>query len=211
MIGDKPLVKLGGDLIAITSDGYIPLLQFLGAGREQRQLAISDKIAPTVTEAVRLQGALEGWQAILFSEANWLLFNVPAGPGGFEQHVMNVQTGAWCKFSGMKAHCWETFKGNYTLERTMARSIKPTAEEQTMRLRLEGSSGAPTITSEAPTINNFDCCAVISSRHLQELRYQLAHLLISIEDCLASRQELRLRPGPPGTRLHGTLSSGRQA
>ena len=32
VIGDKPLVKLGGDLIAITSDGYIPLLQFLGAG-----------------------------------------------------------------------------------------------------------------------------------------------------------------------------------
>ena len=46
VIGDRPLVKLGGDLIAITSDGYIPLLQFLGAGREQRQLAISDKIAP---------------------------------------------------------------------------------------------------------------------------------------------------------------------
>ena len=111
MIGDRPLVKLGGDLIAITSDGYIPLLQFLGAGREQGQLAISNKIAPTVTEAVSIQGDLEGWQAILFSEANWLLFNVPAGPGGFEQHVMNVQTGAWCRFTGMKSHCWETRKG----------------------------------------------------------------------------------------------------
>ena len=56
VIGDRPLVKLGGDLIAITSDGYIPLLQFIGAGREQRQLAISDNIAPTVTDAVRIQG-----------------------------------------------------------------------------------------------------------------------------------------------------------
>ena len=54
VIGDRPLVKLGGDLIAITSDGYIPLLQFIGAGREQRQLAISDKIAPTVTLSTRL-------------------------------------------------------------------------------------------------------------------------------------------------------------
>ena len=111
VIGDRPLVKLGGDLIAITSDGYIPLLQFLGAGREQGQLAISNKIAPTVTEAVRIQGDLEGWQAILFSEANWLLFNIPTGPGGFEQHTMNVQTGAWCRFTGMKSHCWETRKG----------------------------------------------------------------------------------------------------
>ena len=29
VIGDRPLIKLGGDLIAITADGYIPLLQFL--------------------------------------------------------------------------------------------------------------------------------------------------------------------------------------
>ena len=78
-IGDRPFVKLGGDLIAITSDGYIPLLQFLGAGREQRQLAISDKIAPTVTQAVANFGDVAGWQAILFSEANWLLFNVARG------------------------------------------------------------------------------------------------------------------------------------
>ena len=111
VIGDRPLVKLGGDLIAITSDGYIPLLQFIGAGREQRQLAISDNIAPTVTEAVRIQGDSGGWQPILHSEANWLLFNVPVGANLFEQHVMNVQTGAWCEFTGMNAHCWETFKG----------------------------------------------------------------------------------------------------
>ena len=113
MIGDRPLVKLGGDLIAITSDGYIPLLQFLGAGREQRQLAISDKIAPTVTQAVSSFGSVAGWQAILFSEANWLLFNVPEDDGGsrFIQHTMNVQTGAWCSFRGMNARCWETYKG----------------------------------------------------------------------------------------------------
>ena len=109
VIGDRPLVKLGGDLIAITSDGYIPLLQFLGAGREQKQLAISDKIAPTVTEAVRMNSELDGWQPILYSEANWLLFNVPVGPGRFDQHTMNVQTGAWCEFTGMNANCWETF------------------------------------------------------------------------------------------------------
>ena len=113
VIGDRPLVKLGGDLIAITSDGYIPLLQFIGAGREQRQLAISDKIAPTVTQAVATFGDVAGWQAILFSEANWLLFNVPEDDGGsrFGQHVQNVQTGAWCSFRGMNARCWETFKG----------------------------------------------------------------------------------------------------
>ena len=103
VIGDRPLVKLGGDLIAITSDGYIPLACSSSApGREQRQLAISDKIAPTVTQAVANFGSAAGWQAILFSEANWLLFNVPEDDGGsrFIQHTMNVQTGAWCSASG---------------------------------------------------------------------------------------------------------------
>ena len=36
VVGDRPLVNLGADLICITADGYIPLLQFLDAGREQR-------------------------------------------------------------------------------------------------------------------------------------------------------------------------------
>ena len=110
VVGDQPLVKLGGDLIAITSDGYIPLLQFLGKGREQRQLAISDKIAPNVTQAARLYGDEKGWQPILHSPANWLLFNVPTGPTNFQQHVMNVQTGAWCRFRGWNSQCWETYK-----------------------------------------------------------------------------------------------------
>ena len=61
-----------------------------------------------MTEAVRLEGDTEGWQPILYSEANWLLFNVP---GGGVQHVQNVQTGAWCLFRGMNAQCWETWRG----------------------------------------------------------------------------------------------------
>ena len=107
MVGDRPLVKLGGDLIAITADGYIPLLQFLSSGREQRQLAVSDTIAPTVSELIRLHSARSGWQSVLFSDANWLLFNVPTGPDSYVQHIMNVQTGAWCRFRGWKSHCYE--------------------------------------------------------------------------------------------------------
>ena len=109
VIGDRSLVKLGGDLIVVTADGYIPLLQFLSTGREQRQLAISDKIAPTVTRDVELFGDEPGWQAVLYPEANWLLFNVPQGGGIYHQHVQNVQTGAWCLFTGMNAASWAIF------------------------------------------------------------------------------------------------------
>ena len=57
--------------------------------------------------------AWPGGKRFFFSEANWLLFNVPEDDGGsrFIQHTMNVQTGAWCSFRGMNARCWETYKG----------------------------------------------------------------------------------------------------
>ena len=155
-----------------------------------------------MTEAVRLQGALEGWQAILFSEANWLLFNVPAGPGGFEQHVMNVQTGAWCKFSGMKAHCWETFKGNLYFGADDGEVHQANSGGTDNDTSIRGVVRSAYNYLRSSYDKQFSCSEVISSRHLQELRYQLAHLLISIEDCLASRQDCDSGRDPLG---HGCM------
>ena len=108
VIGDRPLVKLGGDLVAITDAGYVPLLQFMRSGREQRSLALSDKIAPTVAEAVALHRNDTGWEAVYYPPKNWLIFAVP-GPTGI-QHVMNTTSRAWCRFVGMTACSWAVFK-----------------------------------------------------------------------------------------------------
>ena len=106
-IGSRPLVKFGADLIVITSDGYIPLLQFLRTGRVQTNLAISDNISGAVSDAVRSFGANFGWQPILYPRSNWLLFNVPTVENGqADQHAMNTLTGAWCRFTGMNAASW---------------------------------------------------------------------------------------------------------
>ncbi|MGI9451151.1 MAG: hypothetical protein ACR2QH_11020, partial [Geminicoccaceae bacterium] len=106
-IGSRPLVKVGSDLIVVTSDGYIPLLQFLKQGRSQRNLAISDTISGAVSAAVRDFGANFGWQPILYPRSNWLLVNVPRVENGqSDQHVMNTLTGAWCRFDGMDASSW---------------------------------------------------------------------------------------------------------
>ncbi len=106
-IGERPLVKFGPDLVAITSDGYLPLRQFLRLGRSQTNLALSDTISGAVSEAVRSFGANFGWQAVLYPRSNWLLFNVPLVENAqSEQHVMNTLTNAWCKFTGMNAGCW---------------------------------------------------------------------------------------------------------
>ena len=107
VIGSRPLVKVGPDLIAITADGYLPLGQFLRLGRARRDLAVSDNIVGAANEAVRNFGDHFGWQAILYPKANWLLINVPEIENRHVvQHVMNTRTGAWCRFTGMRASCW---------------------------------------------------------------------------------------------------------
>lgn len=109
LVGDRPLVKVGGDLIAITSDGYVPMSKMLTGGRvaETQGIALSETISSTVTAHASVYGGIDGWDCILHTPANWLLFNVPV-PGG-EQHVMNTQTGAWCRFIGWDARVWARF------------------------------------------------------------------------------------------------------
>lgn len=107
VVGRRPLVKKGGDLIAITADGYVPILQFI---KDRTQLAISDNISGAVNEAIRSFSDNLGWEAVLYPKANWLLFNVPLVQDSQSvQHVMNTRTGAWCRFKGMNAASWEEF------------------------------------------------------------------------------------------------------
>ena len=109
LVGDKPLVKVGGDLIGITTDGYVSMGQLLTKGRvAERMASLSDTIASTVTERGRLYGDINGWDSVLYTPASWLLFNIPIGGG--EQHVMNTQTKAWCRFRGWDAKCFAIHK-----------------------------------------------------------------------------------------------------
>ena len=103
-VGSRPLVRVGSDLIAITTDGFVSLKASIREGRDD-DAAISDRISYAVSEDVRDFGSNFGWQAVLHTPANWLLFNVPVGATG-RQYVMNTQTLAWCRFTGWNAACW---------------------------------------------------------------------------------------------------------
>ena len=108
-VGNKPLLQLGGDLIVITVDGFVPLLQFIRGGRSQTQYALSDPIGSLARDAARDYSNVEGWEAVLHAPAGWILFNTPR-IGAAYQLVMNSQTKAWCRFVGMPAQCWATWK-----------------------------------------------------------------------------------------------------
>lgn len=106
-VGRRCLMKLGPDLIVITTDGFIPLRQFIALDRTQKNLAMSDKISGAVNKAFQAYGANYGWQALLYPKGNKAIFNVPVSVGTtYHQYVINTITGAWCRFKGWNGVSW---------------------------------------------------------------------------------------------------------
>lgn len=112
-IGDRPLVKLGGDLIVQCEDGMYPLSKALIVASANPAVAISDKISGAVKSASATARTYFGWQGCLYPRGKMLIFNVPTTANALaQQFVMNTVTGAWCRFTNLNAFCWATFKGD---------------------------------------------------------------------------------------------------
>lgn len=113
-IGRRCLLKWGGDLIIQTVDGFQLLSRYIISNRNDRSASLSDKIEFVIGNLARDYKSYFGWQAIHYPKGPWLLFNVPVSSsvGSAVQYVMNPTTGAWCRFTGMDANCWEVHDDN---------------------------------------------------------------------------------------------------
>lgn len=107
-VGPRGFVKVGSDVVIVCADGFFPLSKALLTDRSQIQQAISNKIGGLASADVAAYSANFGWQIHLHPIGNKLLVNVPANTGTY-QYVMNTITGAWCRFTGWAANCFESF------------------------------------------------------------------------------------------------------
>jgi hypothetical protein len=110
-IGRRCIIRFGADLVIITEQGFLPLSQVMSLDPSQGTAqALSDKIRNEVNTAVASWRANFGWQGISYPAGNWGVFNIPTAEGvSAVQYVVNTLTGAWCKFTGMNACCWEVY------------------------------------------------------------------------------------------------------
>lgn len=102
-IGKRCLTMLGADLICITEKGYLPLSSVLSDLRANRT-TINRSIDGIVGERDRTKR----WDIFFYSKAGLLIVNAPSTVSGYayEQHVLNFNTNAWCRFIGMDADSW---------------------------------------------------------------------------------------------------------
>ena len=108
-IGYRCTLAYQGDIVIISEDGYIPLSKALPQERANSSLiAFSDKIRSLVLERTRDNKNKPGWQGIIYGRGGYAIFNVPTNQR-YEQHVINTNTGAWCRFTNISALCWENF------------------------------------------------------------------------------------------------------
>lgn len=109
-IGQRPIAKLGGDLLALTRDGVISTKKMFQFDRSESQYAsVTNKINKLINADVRNYEGNFGWEITVYPRAKWLVVNVPKSSGMQVQYVMNIITGSWCKFENMAANCWAVY------------------------------------------------------------------------------------------------------
>lgn len=111
-IGYRCTMQYQGDIVVICQDGYFPMGKALAAANAGDSLiAFSDNIRGLVIERTSKNSWRKGWQGIIYTKKGYGIFNVPNGEQ-FEQHVINISTGAWCRFTNINAYCWRVFNDN---------------------------------------------------------------------------------------------------
>jgi hypothetical protein len=110
-LGRRCFTKVGADIAIISIDGVVPLSKALVFERAALpKVSMTANIQRVVNQSTRSYGDHYGWQLISYPRGTRAILNVPIVEGeNQEQYVMNTLSGAWCRFIGQKANCWELY------------------------------------------------------------------------------------------------------
>jgi hypothetical protein len=108
-IGPRSIIKLGPDIMFVTNEGYLTVSSLLPLSFGKDNGKINEFIKGAASTAVAANPLGFGWQVVVSPSNNILVVNVPGSDGTIVQHVLNVNTMAWCRFTGISARCWATY------------------------------------------------------------------------------------------------------
>ena len=160
-IGTRCAVQFGRDVLVITREGLVPLSQAIITGRIDTKIALTDKIQNATSAAISKYGSNFGWQVIQFPDQNMIILNVPVTVGTQEQYVMNTISGAWARFKGWPANCWELYNDQlYFGENGVVRKAWQGTSDHNQPIAGEVLQAFNYFKEEAPanTLKNFTLC-----------------------------------------------------
>lgn len=109
-LGIRAWANVLGDLLIATESDYIFLSEALAKAGVTTE---ATKLAGAMSTAAALYRSNYGWQVVVHPRGNKILSNVPLETNAqYQQHVINVQTRAACRFTGWNMRCFAVFRGN---------------------------------------------------------------------------------------------------
>jgi hypothetical protein len=108
-LGARCLLQAGGDLAIMTTEGITAISQV----ESTDEIALQNKsvtiaIQPAWQEAVVARTGLTGWQILEWPLKTMVVVNMPQIPSSRNtQFIGNGRTGAWCRYVGWDAQCFE--------------------------------------------------------------------------------------------------------
>lgn len=108
-LGRRCMTRVGADIALICIDGVVPLSRAMIFERAAVvKVSLTQRIQRVMNQSARLYKDHFGWQLISYPRGTRAILNVPVEENTDQvQYVMNTLSGAWCRFIGMKANCWE--------------------------------------------------------------------------------------------------------
>lgn len=113
----RPLDRLAylpaeDDVYVITDRGYEALSRMLQYGESYSDGAIvSNKIQLEVTDRIIEIGPNSGWRISRYPREQMMIFTIPRTGEARSMHVLNINTGAWCQFTGFLPTAWGLMNG----------------------------------------------------------------------------------------------------
>ena len=91
----------GGDVMVLSELGLVPMSRLTNGQFSEIQPGPSAKIQNVLSPLVAKYHADISWDVILVPNSDVLIIKLPPQAGIYIQYAMNVNTGAWCSFSGL--------------------------------------------------------------------------------------------------------------
>ena len=103
----RAIAKLGGDVIVMTKEGYLPLSQVVRQDIVgNKAAAISEKIRGTAINQVKTTGSSTGWQIFVSPDGDKVYFNYPTGDRLIRlTSTFNPIIRAWCCLKTCRLMC----------------------------------------------------------------------------------------------------------